>query len=39
MFCALYLRPRYQVRVYRTIGPLVWILLQVVNWKLDDTVN
>ena len=24
MFCAL-LRPRYQVSVYRTIGPLVWI--------------
>ena len=26
MFCA-YTRPRYQVSVYRTIGPLVVVLL------------
>ena len=27
MFCA-YTRPRYQVSVYRTIGPLVILILQ-----------
>ena len=26
MFCA-YSRPRYQVSFYRTIGPLVWLVM------------
>ena len=30
MFCA-YTRPRYQVSVYRTIGPLVYKLLPFLN--------
>ena len=34
MFCA-YTRPRYQVRVYRTIGPLVFVLFQVFVAILD----
>ena len=30
MFCA-YMRPRYQVGVYRTIGPLVGLSVQKLN--------
>ena len=33
MFCA-YTRPRYQVCVYRTIGPLVFIFHRTVNLSL-----
>ena len=32
-FCA-YIRPRYQVSVYRTIGPLVFSSVWVADWPL-----
>ena len=35
MLCA-YKRPRYQVSVYRTIGPLVLIISQ---WKLVNKIS
>ena len=31
--------PRSQVSVYRTIGPLVWKLLQPETWNLADADN
>ena len=34
MFCA-YTRPRYQVSVYRTIGPLVFFIIQG-YWSLSS---
>ena len=34
MFCA-YTRPRYQVSVYRTIGPLVCFVFAIYD-KVDD---
>ena len=33
MFCA-YTRPRYQVSVYRTIGPLVLVAIDPILFKL-----
>ena len=35
MFCA-YTRPRYQVRVYRTIGPLVYFCQSLLLCDVSD---